>query len=94
MQELNVQPSNPTPYTPVGGMYNNNPVPGAGGLPSLSGLNNRMNPMAKELQDQGRGEDTMLVHMTPDEVNSLQGLALATGGSLTINPQTLSLIHI
>jgi hypothetical protein len=51
-------------------------------------LNNRMNPMAQELQDQGRGEDTMLVHMTPDEVNSLQGLAMAHGGSLTINPQT------
>jgi hypothetical protein len=88
MQELNVQPSNPTPYTPVGGMYNNNPVPGAGGLPALSGLNNRMNPMAQEIQDQGRGEDSMLVHMTPDEVNSLQGLAMAHGGSLTINPQT------
>ena len=39
MQELDVQPTNPTPYTPAGGMYNNNPVPGAGGLPSLSGLN-------------------------------------------------------
>jgi len=88
MQELNVQPSNATPYTPVGGTYNNNPVPGAGGLPSLSGLNNRMNPMAEELQQQGRGEDTMLVHMTPGEVNSLQGLAMAHGGSLTINPET------
>lgn len=88
MQELNVQPSNPTPYTPVGGTYNNNPVPGAGGLPTLSGLNNRMNPMAQELQQQGRGEDSMLIHMTPDEVNSLQGLAVAHGGSLTINPQT------
>ena len=88
MQELNVQQSNPTPYTPIGGTYNNNPVPGAGGLPALSGLNNRMNPMAQELQDQGRGEDTMLVHMTPDEVNSLQGLAMAHGGSLTINPET------
>jgi hypothetical protein len=30
----------------------------------------------------------MLVHMTPDEVNSLQGLAMAAGGSLTINPET------
>ena len=88
MQELNVQPSNPTPYTPVGGTYNNNPVPGAGGLPSLSGLNNRMNPMAQELQNQGRDEDSMLVHMTPGEVNSLQGLAMAHGGSLTINPET------
>jgi len=88
MQELDVQPTNPTPYTPAGGAYNMNPTPGAGGLPALSGLNNRMNPMAQELQDQGRGEDTMLVHMTPGEVNSLQGLAMAHGGSLTINPET------
>jgi len=44
--------------------------------------------MAQHIQSQGRGEDTMLVHMTPNEVNSLQGLALAHGGSLTINPHT------
>jgi hypothetical protein len=44
--------------------------------------------MAQQLQSQGRGEDSMLVHMTPEEVNSLQGLALASGGSLTINPET------
>jgi hypothetical protein len=36
----------------------------------------------------GRGEDTMLVHMTPREVQSLQGIASAHGGSLTINPDT------
>jgi hypothetical protein len=30
----------------------------------------------------------MLVHMTPNEVNSLQGLAMVHGGSLTINPHT------
>jgi hypothetical protein len=88
MQELNVQPSNPTPYTPAGGTYNFNPTPGAGGLPALSGLNNRVNPMARELQQQGRGEDTMLVHMTPDEVNDLQGLALHSGTTMTINPNT------
>lgn len=88
MQELNVQPSIPTPYTPAGGTYNNNPIPGAGGLPALSGLNNRINPMAQELQSQGRGEDKMLVHMTPDEVNSLQGLAMYSGTTMTINPNT------
>lgn len=44
--------------------------------------------MAQHVQSQGRGEDTMLVHMTPTEVNSLQGLAMAHGGSLTINPET------
>jgi len=47
-----------------------------------------MAPMAQQVQSQGRGEDTMLVHMTPNEINSLQGLAMAHGGSLTINPET------
>ena len=88
MQVLDVQQSSPTPYTPAGGTYNNNPMPGAGGLPSLSGLNNRMNPMAQQLQGQGRGEDKMLVHMTPDEVSGLQALAMHHGTSLTINPNT------
>ena len=65
------------------------PIPGTtGGLPMQGGLNIAQNPMAQELQSQGRGEDTMLVHMTPNEVNSLQGLAMAHGGSLTINPET------
>ena len=64
-------------------------IPGTtGGLPATAGLSATANPMANQLQSMGRGEDTMLVHMTPDEVNSLQGLALASGGSLTINPQT------
>jgi hypothetical protein len=36
----------------------------------------------------GRGSDSMLVHMTPEEVQSLQALALKNGGSLTINPDT------
>jgi len=44
--------------------------------------------MAQQVQSQGRGNDSMLIHMTPDEVNSLQGLAMAHGGSLTINPET------
>ena len=64
-------------------------VPGhTGGLPAQAGLSVLANPMAEELRSKGRGEDTMLVHMTPAEVNSLQGLAMATGGSLTINPHT------
>lgn len=64
-------------------------VPGfSGGLPAQAGLSVLSNPMANELQSQGRGEDSMLVHMTPNEVNSLQGLAMAHGGSLTINPNT------
>ena len=44
--------------------------------------------MAQQVRSQGRGNDSMLMHMTPDEVNSLQGLAMAHGGSLTINPET------
>jgi hypothetical protein len=36
----------------------------------------------------GRGQDSMLVHMSPNEVQGLQQLAMSAGGSLTINPQT------
>jgi len=43
---------------------------------------------AQQTQSKGRGQDTMLVHMTPKEVGGLQALAMAHGGSLTINPQT------
>ena len=43
---------------------------------------------AKYLAQNGRGKDTMLVHMTPKEVGSLQALARANGGSLSINPET------
>jgi hypothetical protein len=44
--------------------------------------------IAKHLQEQGRGPDDMLVHMTSGEVGALQQLAKAHGGSLTVNPQT------
>ena len=37
---------------------------------------------------QGRGPDRTLVHMSPKEVQGLQALAMAHGGSLTINPET------
>lgn len=64
-------------------------VPGmTGGLPAQGGLSVLAQPMAQQLRSYGRGDDTMLVHMTPGEVNSLQGLAMAAGGSLTINPHT------
>jgi hypothetical protein len=43
---------------------------------------------AQQLQGQGRGGDSMLVHMTPGEVKGLQALAMSQGGSLTINPTT------
>ena len=47
-----------------------------------------MRETAAGLAALGRGPDTMLVHMTPGEVASLQKLAMSHGGSLTINPQT------
>ena len=47
-----------------------------------------MQQVAQGLASLGRGDDSMLVHMTPGEVQGLQKLAMAAGGSLTINPQT------
>ena len=44
--------------------------------------------VAEHLQSKGRGNDTMLIHMTPNEVSGLQTLAMKHGGSLTINPDT------
>ena len=44
--------------------------------------------IAGKVQGSGRGQDTQLVHMTPKEVEGLQALAQAHGGSLTINPTT------
>lgn len=43
---------------------------------------------AQHTQSFGRGNDTVLVHMTPEEVNSLRGLAQQFGGDLTTNPNT------
>jgi len=47
-----------------------------------------LHTLAKHVQQKGRGKDQMLVHMTPKEVQGLQALAKAHGGSLTINPET------
>ena len=43
---------------------------------------------AQHLASHGRGDDKVLVHMTPGEVKSLNDLAMAHGGQLTINPHT------
>ena len=43
---------------------------------------------AQHIAAHGRGDDKVLVHMTPDEVKSLNDLAMAHGGHLTINPHT------
>ena len=93
---MDMQGTPPT-YAPAGGARpptGNPPMLGAqvpgmtGGLPAQGGLSVLQNPLAQKLQSYGRGDDSMLVHMTPREVNSLQGLAMATGGSLTTNPHT------
>ena len=43
---------------------------------------------AQHLASKGRDGDTELVHMTKGEIKGLQSLALAAGGSLSINPDT------
>lgn len=43
---------------------------------------------AHYLKSKGRGTDTELVHMSKREIKGLQQLAMANGGSLTINPDT------
>lgn len=98
----NMQPATPTntPQPPKLGT----PVPGTtGGLPAQPGLSVMSNPLstslqgaqqpqpvqsAQNVQQYGRGQDSMLVHMTPDEVNSLRGLAQQFGGDLSTNPHT------
>ncbi len=47
-----------------------------------------LHTLASNLQHAGRGDDKVLVHMTPGEVSGLQKLAEDHGGSLTTNPQT------
>ena len=47
-----------------------------------------LHDLAKHIQAAGRGNDRVLIHMTPGEVQGLQKLAMSAGGSLTINPQT------
>jgi hypothetical protein len=44
--------------------------------------------LAQNMAAHGRNGDTMLMHVTPDEVQNLQGAAMAKGGSLTVNPHT------
>ena len=44
--------------------------------------------LADHMASKGRGPDSMLIHMSPREVQGLQALAMAHGGSLTVNPET------
>jgi len=47
-----------------------------------------LHKFAQEVASKGRGDDSLLVHMTPDEVRNLQRFAEANGTTLTINPTT------
>jgi len=47
-----------------------------------------LHALANHMSSRGRGPDSMLVHMAPQEVAGLQALAMKHGGSLTINPDT------
>ena len=44
--------------------------------------------LADHMASKGRGPDSMLIHMSPSELQGLQALAMSHGGSLTINPET------
>jgi hypothetical protein len=47
-----------------------------------------LHKFADMVAKQGRGDDSLLIHMTPDEVRNLQRFAEANGKTLTINPTT------
>lgn len=47
-----------------------------------------LHKFAEQVASQGRGDDSLLVHMTPEEVRNLQQFAQANGTTLTINPDT------
>lgn len=47
-----------------------------------------LHQLAQHMAARGRGPDTMLMHVAPDEVARLQEIARARGGSLTVNPDT------
>jgi hypothetical protein len=47
-----------------------------------------LHKFAEQVAAHGRGDDSLLVHMTPDEVRRLQAFAEANGTTMTINPDT------
>jgi hypothetical protein len=47
-----------------------------------------MKDAAKYLSSMGRHGDTMLVHMSPNEVNALKGIGSLAGVSMSVNPNT------
>lgn len=81
-----------------GGLYNfNQPTEVIGGYDTpinpmtgqeIPQVNFAKGGITSVLESKGRRGDTMLVHMAPEEVQGLQRLAMAHGGTLTINPET------
>jgi len=94
------QPTSPyatpgAPANPAQGQINPNQINQVSqpGLPNLAQMGQGFAGggsvgQAKGLASLGRGQDSMLVHMTPGEVHGLQQLAQKHGGSLTTNPHT------
>jgi hypothetical protein len=62
------------------------PLQGQYGIVKMA--NGGLASAAQNMANQGRDGDSMLVHMSPGEVKGLQALAMAHGGSLSINPDT------
>ena len=71
--------STPTPFSMAANPASQAPFAPQSGMPTAT---------AQAMQGFGRGNDSMLVHMSPREVGGLQALARANGGQLTRNPQT------
>jgi hypothetical protein len=76
-QEYKDMINSPDYYDMVPSSANEGPINYAGG--------GQLMGQAQQLANAGRGEDTMLMHVTPSEV---QGLASLAPGMMTINPQT------
>jgi hypothetical protein len=70
----------------VGGSGGPFPLQGQYGIVKMA--NGGLASAAQNMAGQGRDGDSMLVHMSPGEVKGLQALAMAHGGSLSINPDT------
>lgn len=90
---------NSTPSMGGSGSINSTPsmggASGSGGPFPLEGkygivkmANGGLAGAAQNMANKGRDGDSMLVHMSPGEVKGLQALAMAHGGSLSINPDT------
>jgi hypothetical protein len=76
------------PYPMTIPQYSVNPLMPMYDTPMMGFKDGGMASSVQKVQSQGRLNDSMLVHMNPQEVAGLQALARQKGTSLTINPQT------